>query len=167
MKYVHLLSINQTSITWMVYRSSISHFHQIFKHAILQVMVLSYYWMMLLNQWLISDPVSSVHHIMISKKVLLSACCCFICCYCFSALKLVLLCPQFSLVLIPRSREVAQSWGSTVLSTLYALFKSFPVVFSCNPDLVSIICYICQRTKEGGEKWTFKFTTNSSNDYTV
>lgn len=44
--------------------------------------------------------------------------------------------PEFSLVLIPRSREVAQSWGSTVLSTLYALFKSFPVVFSCNPDLI-------------------------------
>lgn len=44
--------------------------------------------------------------------------------------------PEFSFILIPRSREVAQSWGSTILSTLYALFKSFPVVFSCNPDLI-------------------------------
>ncbi|XP_062612293.1 UDP-N-acetylglucosamine transferase subunit ALG14 homolog [Saccostrea cucullata] len=43
---------------------------------------------------------------------------------------------EYSIVLIPRSREVAQSWTSSVLSTLIALWKSFPVVFKSNPDLI-------------------------------
>ncbi|XP_061175141.1 UDP-N-acetylglucosamine transferase subunit ALG14 homolog [Saccostrea echinata] len=43
---------------------------------------------------------------------------------------------EYSIILIPRSREVAQSWTSTVLSTLIALWKSFPAVFQSNPDLI-------------------------------
>ncbi|XP_048759198.1 UDP-N-acetylglucosamine transferase subunit ALG14 homolog isoform X2 [Ostrea edulis] len=43
---------------------------------------------------------------------------------------------EYSMVLIPRSREVAQSWWSTILSTMYALLLSIPVVFKSNPDLI-------------------------------
>ncbi|XP_073666784.1 UDP-N-acetylglucosamine transferase subunit ALG14 isoform X6 [Tursiops truncatus] len=38
---------------------------------------------------------------------------------------------------IPRSREVQQSWLSTVLTTLYSLWLSFPLTHRVKPDLMS------------------------------
>ncbi|XP_056306599.1 UDP-N-acetylglucosamine transferase subunit ALG14 homolog [Danio aesculapii] len=43
---------------------------------------------------------------------------------------------QFSLQRIPRSREVRQSWSSSVLSSLNALLSSVPLVFRLRPDVV-------------------------------
>ncbi|XP_033731409.1 UDP-N-acetylglucosamine transferase subunit ALG14 homolog [Pecten maximus] len=37
---------------------------------------------------------------------------------------------------IPRSREVKQSWITTVLSTLGATLVSFPLVFKLNPNII-------------------------------
>ncbi|KAM6216645.1 UDP-N-acetylglucosamine transferase subunit ALG14 [Rhynchocyon petersi] len=37
---------------------------------------------------------------------------------------------------IPRSREVRQSWLSTVFTTLYSMLYSLPMVFRLKPDLV-------------------------------
>ncbi|XP_049735688.1 UDP-N-acetylglucosamine transferase subunit ALG14 homolog isoform X2 [Elephas maximus indicus] len=37
---------------------------------------------------------------------------------------------------IPRSREVRQSWLSTVLTTFYSMLHSFPLTFRLKPDLV-------------------------------
>ncbi|XP_004752610.1 UDP-N-acetylglucosamine transferase subunit ALG14 homolog [Mustela nigripes] len=37
---------------------------------------------------------------------------------------------------IPRSREVQQSWLSTVLTTLYSMWLSFPLTHKVKPDLV-------------------------------
>lgn len=45
--------------------------------------------------------------------------------------------PQFSICRIPRSREVHQSWSSSVISTLNALRYSLPLVFKLRPDMVS------------------------------
>lgn len=44
--------------------------------------------------------------------------------------------PQFTISQIPRSREVHQSWNSTVISTVNALRYSFPLVFRLRPDMV-------------------------------
>ncbi|TRY56027.1 hypothetical protein DNTS_013857 [Danionella cerebrum] len=43
---------------------------------------------------------------------------------------------QFSIHRIPRSREVRQSWSSSLLSSLNALKSSIPLVFRLQPDLV-------------------------------
>ncbi|KAK1165277.1 hypothetical protein AOXY_G13769 [Acipenser oxyrinchus oxyrinchus] len=43
---------------------------------------------------------------------------------------------QFTIQRIPRSREVQQSWSSSVLTTLYSLLYSVPLVFKLKPDLV-------------------------------
>ncbi|XP_030625446.1 UDP-N-acetylglucosamine transferase subunit ALG14 [Chanos chanos] len=43
---------------------------------------------------------------------------------------------QFTIHRIPRSREVRQSWSSSVVSTLYALLYSVPLVFRLRPDMV-------------------------------
>ncbi|XP_013371933.1 PREDICTED: UDP-N-acetylglucosamine transferase subunit ALG14 homolog isoform X3 [Chinchilla lanigera] len=37
---------------------------------------------------------------------------------------------------IPRSREVQQSWLSTVLTTLHSMWLSFPLIHQVKPDLV-------------------------------
>ncbi|XP_023414161.1 UDP-N-acetylglucosamine transferase subunit ALG14 homolog isoform X2 [Loxodonta africana] len=37
---------------------------------------------------------------------------------------------------IPRSREVRQSWLSTVLTTFYSMLHSFPLTFRLKPDLI-------------------------------
>ncbi|GAA6099576.1 UDP-N-acetylglucosamine transferase subunit ALG14 homolog [Tachysurus ichikawai] len=42
---------------------------------------------------------------------------------------------QFTIHRIPRSREVRQSWSSSVLSTLYAQLYSLPLVFRLRPDM--------------------------------
>ncbi|XP_036935466.1 UDP-N-acetylglucosamine transferase subunit ALG14 homolog isoform X2 [Acanthopagrus latus] len=44
--------------------------------------------------------------------------------------------PQFTICRIPRSREVHQSWSSSVISTLNALRFSLPLVFRLRPDMV-------------------------------
>ncbi|XP_043941634.1 UDP-N-acetylglucosamine transferase subunit ALG14 homolog isoform X2 [Protopterus annectens] len=44
---------------------------------------------------------------------------------------------QFTIHRIPRSREVLQSWSSSVLTTLYSFFYSLPLVFRLKPDLMS------------------------------
>ncbi|XP_075869806.1 UDP-N-acetylglucosamine transferase subunit ALG14 isoform X1 [Nelusetta ayraudi] len=43
---------------------------------------------------------------------------------------------QFNIWRIPRSREVHQSWSSSVVSTLNALRYSLPLVFKVRPDVV-------------------------------
>uniref|UniRef100_UPI0037E84E9B UDP-N-acetylglucosamine transferase subunit ALG14 isoform X2 n=1 Tax=Semicossyphus pulcher TaxID=241346 RepID=UPI0037E84E9B len=43
---------------------------------------------------------------------------------------------QFTIFRIPRSREVHQSWSSSLISTLNALWYSFPLVFRLRPDMV-------------------------------
>lgn len=43
---------------------------------------------------------------------------------------------QFSLDRIPRSREVRQSWVSSVLTTLYSILYSLPLTYKRKPDLV-------------------------------
>lgn len=43
---------------------------------------------------------------------------------------------QFTIHRIPRSREVRQSWRSSVLSSLGALMSSVPLVFRLQPDMV-------------------------------
>ncbi|XP_018767735.2 UDP-N-acetylglucosamine transferase subunit ALG14 homolog isoform X1 [Serinus canaria] len=42
---------------------------------------------------------------------------------------------QFSLDRIPRSREVRQSWTSSVLTTLYSILYSLPLTYKRKPDL--------------------------------
>lgn len=44
--------------------------------------------------------------------------------------------PKYYIHRIPRSREVQQSWPSTVLTTLYASWLSFPLTYRVKPDLV-------------------------------
>ncbi|KAL4431488.1 hypothetical protein ABPG75_006744 [Micractinium tetrahymenae] len=44
--------------------------------------------------------------------------------------------PQYSVAVIPRSREVGQSWASSVPSTLRALWAAVSVVLDHSPDLV-------------------------------
>lgn len=44
--------------------------------------------------------------------------------------------PKFTISQIPRSREVHQSWSSTVISTVNALRYSLPLVFRLRPDMV-------------------------------
>ncbi|XP_006197403.1 UDP-N-acetylglucosamine transferase subunit ALG14 [Vicugna pacos] len=44
--------------------------------------------------------------------------------------------PQYCIHRIPRSREVQQSWLSTVLTTLYSTWLSFPLTHRVKPDLV-------------------------------
>uniref|UniRef100_A0A0E9WVI9 UDP-N-acetylglucosamine transferase subunit ALG14 n=2 Tax=Anguilla anguilla TaxID=7936 RepID=A0A0E9WVI9_ANGAN len=44
--------------------------------------------------------------------------------------------PKFTIHHIPRSREVRQSWSSSVLTTLNALLYSVPLVFKLRPDMV-------------------------------
>lgn len=44
--------------------------------------------------------------------------------------------PKYYIHRIPRSREVQQSWLSTVLSTLYSMWLSFPLTYRVKPDLV-------------------------------
>ncbi|XP_058032090.1 calponin-3 isoform X3 [Ahaetulla prasina] len=43
---------------------------------------------------------------------------------------------QFALHRIPRSREVRQSWSSSLLTTMRSLFYSLPLAFRLNPDVV-------------------------------
>ncbi|KAL2301581.1 hypothetical protein Nmel_010970, partial [Mimus melanotis] len=42
---------------------------------------------------------------------------------------------QFSLDRIPRSREVRQSWISSVLTTLHSILYSLPLTYKRKPDL--------------------------------
>ncbi|XP_046941742.1 UDP-N-acetylglucosamine transferase subunit ALG14 homolog [Lynx rufus] len=44
--------------------------------------------------------------------------------------------PKYFIHRIPRSREVQQSWLSTVLTTLYSMWLSFPLTHRVKPDLV-------------------------------
>ncbi|XP_006882553.1 PREDICTED: UDP-N-acetylglucosamine transferase subunit ALG14 homolog [Elephantulus edwardii] len=43
---------------------------------------------------------------------------------------------QYTTDRIPRSREVQQSWLSTVLTTVYSMLYSLPLTFRLKPDLV-------------------------------
>ncbi|CAM9723641.1 unnamed protein product [Chrysoparadoxa australica] len=45
---------------------------------------------------------------------------------------------EFTVKVIPRSREVGQSWSSTVWTTLVALFSSARLVFQERPDLLLV-----------------------------
>ncbi|KAM5162157.1 UDP-N-acetylglucosamine transferase subunit ALG14 [Callospermophilus lateralis] len=44
--------------------------------------------------------------------------------------------PQYYIHQIPRSREVQQSWFSTVFTTLHSMWVSFPLILQVKPDLV-------------------------------
>jgi len=69
---------------------------------------------------------------------------------------------MFELHRIPRSREVRQSWLSTVWTTLYAVTHSIPLVWSIKPDLILCngpgtcipICFISFLFKVLGLAWT-------------
>ncbi|XP_048967597.1 UDP-N-acetylglucosamine transferase subunit ALG14 homolog isoform X3 [Canis lupus dingo] len=43
--------------------------------------------------------------------------------------------PEYYIHRIPRSREVRQSWLSTVVTTLYSMWLSFPLTHRVKPDL--------------------------------
>ncbi|XP_023932154.1 UDP-N-acetylglucosamine transferase subunit ALG14 homolog [Lingula anatina] len=43
---------------------------------------------------------------------------------------------QYFITKVPRSREVHQSWITTVMTTLYASLYCFPIVFKSRPDLL-------------------------------
>ncbi|XP_041359887.1 UDP-N-acetylglucosamine transferase subunit ALG14 homolog isoform X2 [Gigantopelta aegis] len=43
---------------------------------------------------------------------------------------------EYSIHKVPRSREVSQSWITTIMSTIYAVLYSFPIVFQLKPDLI-------------------------------
>lgn len=43
---------------------------------------------------------------------------------------------QYSLKLIPRAREVKQSWSSTIFSTLKAILYAIPIIYEDRPDLL-------------------------------
>ncbi|XP_053929746.1 LOW QUALITY PROTEIN: UDP-N-acetylglucosamine transferase subunit ALG14 homolog [Cuculus canorus] len=43
---------------------------------------------------------------------------------------------QFTLHRIPRSREVRQSWTSSVVTTLYSILYSLPLIYKLKPDLI-------------------------------
>ncbi|XP_066291029.1 UDP-N-acetylglucosamine transferase subunit ALG14-like [Branchiostoma lanceolatum] len=43
---------------------------------------------------------------------------------------------QYEVQKVPRSREMAQSWLSSVFTTLYATLYSIPLVFRTSPDLI-------------------------------
>ncbi|NWV01873.1 ALG14 transferase, partial [Upupa epops] len=43
---------------------------------------------------------------------------------------------QFTLDRIPRSREVRQSWTSSVVTTLYSILYSLPLTYRLKPDVV-------------------------------
>ncbi|XP_047404583.1 UDP-N-acetylglucosamine transferase subunit ALG14 homolog isoform X2 [Sciurus carolinensis] len=45
------------------------------------------------------------------------------------------MCTQYYIHRIPRSREVQQSWLSTVFTTLHSMWLSFPLVHRVKPDL--------------------------------
>merc|ERR1711860_184317 len=56
-----------------------------------------------------------------------------------SAKKLTMLPSQdFQVSQIPRAREVGQGWIWALLFTVIAIFKCFPIVFRCKPDVVLI-----------------------------
>ncbi|KAM7246280.1 hypothetical protein CapIbe_002578 [Capra ibex] len=44
--------------------------------------------------------------------------------------------PEYYVHRVPRSREVQQSWLSSVLTTLYSMCLSFPLTYRVKPDLV-------------------------------
>ncbi|XP_078074948.1 UDP-N-acetylglucosamine transferase subunit ALG14 [Mustelus asterias] len=44
--------------------------------------------------------------------------------------------PQYTVHWIPRSREVRQSWMTSVVSTIYSLLYSVPLVFQLKPGVV-------------------------------
>ncbi|XP_035386775.1 UDP-N-acetylglucosamine transferase subunit ALG14 homolog isoform X2 [Electrophorus electricus] len=50
---------------------------------------------------------------------------------------------EFTIHRIPRSREVRQSWSSSVHSTLYALVYSVPLVFRLRPDVPGFFQRFC------------------------
>uniref|UniRef100_A0A8C8BLC4 UDP-N-acetylglucosamine transferase subunit ALG14 n=1 Tax=Otus sunia TaxID=257818 RepID=A0A8C8BLC4_9STRI len=43
---------------------------------------------------------------------------------------------EFTLDRIPRSREVRQSWTSSVVTTLYSILYSLPLTYKLKPDLI-------------------------------
>ena len=45
---------------------------------------------------------------------------------------------QYETSLVPRSREVKQSYLSSIFTTLYATCYAFPLVITSQPDLVCI-----------------------------
>ncbi|KAK3755308.1 hypothetical protein QZH41_014615 [Actinostola sp. cb2023] len=45
---------------------------------------------------------------------------------------------DYEIITVPRSREVRQSWVTSVITTLKAMVASFPLVFKCRPELVIV-----------------------------
>ncbi|KAM3668320.1 UDP-N-acetylglucosamine transferase subunit ALG14 homolog isoform X2 [Ammospiza nelsoni] len=74
---------------------------------------------------------------------------------------------QFSLDRIPRSREVRQSWVSSVLTTLYSILYSLPLTYKRKPDLVDIVQWtrnMCSCLFICFSSWP---STNKENNYCV
>ncbi|XP_027828048.1 UDP-N-acetylglucosamine transferase subunit ALG14 homolog isoform X2 [Ovis aries] len=54
--------------------------------------------------------------------------------------------PEYYVHRIPRSREVQQSWLSSVLTTLYSMWLSFPLTYRVKPDLAQLASWILNAT---------------------
>ncbi|XP_013371935.1 PREDICTED: UDP-N-acetylglucosamine transferase subunit ALG14 homolog isoform X5 [Chinchilla lanigera] len=57
---------------------------------------------------------------------------------------------------IPRSREVQQSWLSTVLTTLHSMWLSFPLIHQVKPDLETQLYIAAVDTASGCGNHTFE-----------
>ncbi|XP_078018910.1 UDP-N-acetylglucosamine transferase subunit ALG14 isoform X2 [Epinephelus lanceolatus] len=55
---------------------------------------------------------------------------------------------QFTICWIPRSREVHQSWSSSVISTLNALLYSLPLMFRLRPDMIGHSTPYCRLNQD-------------------
>lgn len=44
----------------------------------------------------------------------------------------------FNIKIIPRAREVKQSWTSTIFSTMKAFFAAIPIIYDVRPDLILV-----------------------------
>ncbi|XP_053487115.1 UDP-N-acetylglucosamine transferase subunit ALG14 homolog isoform X2 [Ictalurus furcatus] len=66
---------------------------------------------------------------------------------------------QFTIHRIPRSREVRQSWSSSVLSTLNALLYSLPLVFRLRPDMAKMLPmdFLCFENSSSRPKFTSRY----------
>ncbi|XP_062920678.1 UDP-N-acetylglucosamine transferase subunit ALG14 homolog isoform X2 [Mobula hypostoma] len=62
--------------------------------------------------------------------------------------------PQFTIHRIPRSREVRQSWVTSVVSTLFALLYSIPLVFQLKPDVrIYHLNHWCTKRNKNRKYW--------------
>ncbi|XP_007648735.1 UDP-N-acetylglucosamine transferase subunit ALG14 homolog isoform X1 [Cricetulus griseus] len=69
--------------------------------------------------------------------------------------------PEHCLHRIPRSREVRQSWLSSVFTTLHSMWFSFPLVYHLKPDLLQDSWQMCRG--ESSDQWVCTAVLTMSN----